>query len=167
LESFVSVAMLGSLSAAARAEGVAPAMIGRRMDALESRLGIKLLTRSTRRIALTSEGEILFEEAQRILRELKETESRISQGSAEASGHLRISAPAGFGRRHVAPLLPEFVALHPQVTVTLDLSDRLVDLIEERYDCAIRIGDLADSQNIGTRLADNRRVIVATPAYLE
>lgn len=166
LESFVAVATLGSLSAAARAEGVAPAMIGRRIDALETHLGIKLLTRSTRRIALTAEGEILFEDAQRILRELKDTESRIAQGSARPSGHLRVSAPAGFGRRHVAPLLPELVARHPDMTVTLDLSDRLVDLIDERYDCAIRIGDLTDSRIIGARLADNRRVVVATPAYL-
>jgi len=166
LESFVAVATLGSLSAAARAEGVAPAMIGRRIDALEAHLGIHLLTRSTRRIALTPEGEILFEDAQRILRELQETESRIAQGSVHPSGHLRVSAPAGFGRRHVAPLLPELLERYPHVSVTLDLSDRLVDLIEERYDCAIRIGDLADSHLIGLRLADSRRVVVASPDYL-
>lgn len=166
LESFVSVATQGSLSAAARLEGVAPAMMGRRMDALEARLGIKLLVRSTRRLSLTSEGVALLEDAQRILRDLSEAESRVTQGSAQPSGHLRLSAPAGFGRRHVAPLLPQFLKDHPQVSLTLDLSDRLVDLIDERYDCAIRIGDLDDSQIIGLRLADNRRVIVASPAYL-
>lgn len=166
LESFIAAATMGSLSAAARVEGVAPAMMGRRISALESRLGIKLLVRSTRRLSLTAEGEALLEEAQRILRDLTEVEARISQGSAQPSGHLRISAPAGFGRRHVAPLLPGFLAAYPHVSVTLDLSDRLVDLIEERYDCAIRIGDLDDSQIIGMRLADNRRVIVASPAYL-
>jgi len=166
LESFVAVANLGSFSAAARAEGVAPAMIGRRIDALESHLGIQLLTRSTRRIALTPEGEILFEDAQRILRELQETESRIAQGSSLPSGHLRVSAPAGFGRQHVAPLLPELLERYPHIRVTLNLSDRLVDLIDERYDCAIRIGDLADSRLIGVRLADSRRVVVAAPAYL-
>jgi len=166
LESFVTVATLGSLSAAARAEGVAPAMIGRRIDALQAHLGIQLLTRSTRRIALTPEGEILFEDARRILRELQETESRIAQGGIHPSGHLRVSAPAGFGRRHVAPLLPEFLDRYPHVSVTLDLSDRLVDLIEERYDCAIRIGELPDSHLIGVRLADNRRMVVAAPDYL-
>jgi DNA-binding transcriptional LysR family regulator len=166
LESFVAVATLGSLSAAARAEGVAPAMIGRRINALEERLGIKLLLRSTRRLSLTSEGEALLEEAQRILRDLYETEARISQGSLDPSGHLRVTAPAGFGRRHVAPLLPAFMKKHPNMTVSLDLSDRLVDLIEERYDCAIRIGDLDDSQIVGLRLADNKRVIVAAPHYL-
>lgn len=166
LESFVSVATLGSLSAAARAEGVAPAMMARRMNALEARLGIKLMVRSTRRLSLTAEGMLLFNEAQRILRELNDAENRVTQGSEQPSGHLRISAPAGFGRRHVAPLLPEFIKNHPKVTVTLDLSDRLVDLIEERYDCAIRIGDLDDSSIIGIRLADNRRVVVASPSYL-
>ncbi|HWK69909.1 LysR family transcriptional regulator [Pollutimonas sp. M17] len=167
LESFVAVATLGSLSAAARAEGIAPAMMGRRISSLEARLGIKLLARSTRRLSLTSEGAELFEEAQRILRELNDAESRISQGSIRPSGHLRVSAPAGFGRRHVAPLIPEFVAAYPEVTVTLDLSDRLVDLIEERYDCAIRLGELDDSQIVGLRLADNKRVIVAAPSYLQ
>ena len=167
LESFVAVATLGSLSAAARAEGVAPAMIGRRINALEERLGIKLLLRSTRRLSLTSEGEAFLEEAQRILRDLNETEARISQGGIDPSGHLRVTAPAGFGRRHVAPLLPAFIKRHPNMTISLDLSDRLVDLIEERYDCAIRIGDLDDSQIVGLRLADNKRVIVAAPEYLK
>ncbi len=166
LKSFVAAATLGSLSAAARAEGVAPAMMGRRINALEARLGIKLLLRSTRRLSLTSEGSDFYEEAQRILRELNDAETRIAQGSVNPSGHLRISAPAGFGRRHVAPLLPGFTASYPDVTISLDLSDRLVDLIEEGYDCAIRIGELDDSQIVGIRLADNKRVIVAAPSYL-
>ena len=166
LKSFVTAATLGSLSAAARAEGVAPAMMGRRINALEARLGIKLLLRTTRRLTLTSEGSAFFEEAQRILRDLSDAETRIAQGSVNPSGHLRISAPAGFGRRHVAPLLPDFVAAYPDVTLALDLSDRLVDLIEEGYDCAIRIGELDDSQIVGLRIADNKRVIVAAPSYL-
>lgn len=166
LQSFVAIATLGSLSAAARAEGVAPAMMGRRINALEARLGIKLLLRSTRRLSLTSEGSDFFEEAQRILRDLNDAETRIAQGSVKPSGHLRISAPAGFGRRHVAPLLPDFATRYPDLTLALDLSDRLVDLIEEGYDCAIRIGELDDSQIVGLRLADNKRVIVAAPSYL-
>ena len=167
MESFVAVATLGSLSAAARAEGVAPAMIGRRVDALEARLGVKLLVRSTRKLSLTTEGRTFLDEAQRILRDLEDTEGLVSQGSHRPSGPLRISAPAGFGRRHVAPLLPGFAAAHPELHVTLDLSDRLVDLIEERFDCAVRIGDLVDSGLVGVRLADNRRVVVAAPAYLQ
>lgn len=167
LESFVAVATLGSLSAAARQEGVAPAMVGRRINALEARLGIKLLVRSTRRMSLTSEGNAFLEEAQRILRELNDLESRVSQGSVRPSGHLRVSAPAGFGRRHIAPLLPDFTQAYPDVSISLDLSDRLVDLIEEGYDCAIRIGELEDSRIVGVRLADNKRVIVAAPSYLQ
>ena len=166
LESFVAVATLGSLSAAARAEGIAPTMMSRRINALETRLGVKLLLRSTRRLSLTSEGSAFLEEAQRLLRDLNDTEARITQGSLRPSGVLRISAPAGFGRRHVAPLLPDFIATYPEVAITLDLTDRLVDLIEERYDCAIRIGELDDSQIVGLRLADNKRVIVAAPSYL-
>lgn len=166
LQTFVDVAALGSLSAAARAEGVAPAMIGRRIDALEARLGVKLMVRSTRRISLTAEGGTLLEDAQRILRDLNDSESLVAQGSGRPTGLLRITAPAGFGRRHVAPLLPDYAERHPDVSVTLDLSDRLVDLIEERYDCAVRIGDLDDSDMVAIRLADNRRVVVAAPAYL-
>lgn len=165
-ESFVAVATLGSLSAAARAEGIAPAMMARRINALETRLGIKLLVRSTRRLSLTAEGEQLLADAQRILQDLDSAETRVAQGSQHPNGHLRISAPAGFGRKHVAPLIPAFLERYPDVTLTLDLSDRLVDLIEERYDCAIRIGGLSDSDTIGIRLADNRRVIVASPSYL-
>ncbi|ARP88734.1 LysR family transcriptional regulator [Bordetella genomosp. 9] len=166
LQTFVDVASLGSLSAAARAEGVAPAMIGRRIDALESRLGVKLLVRSTRRISLTAEGSALLEDAQRILRDLNESESLVAQGSARPTGLLRVTAPAGFGRRHVAPLLPGYAERYPDVGVTLDLSDRLADLIEERYDCAVRIGDLGNSGMVAVRLADNQRVVVAAPAYL-
>lgn len=163
---FVAVATLGSLSAAARAEGVAPAMIGRRVDALEARLGVKLLARSTRRLSITPEGTAYLEEARRLLRDVEDTEALISQGSRQPSGPLRISAPAGFGRRHVAPLLPGFARAYPDLHITLDLTDRLVDLIEERVDCAVRIGDLVDSGLVGIRLADNRRVVVASPAYL-
>jgi len=166
LESFVAVATLGSLSAAARDEGVAPAMVARRLNALEARLGIKLLVRSTRRLSLTEEGTLLLGEAQRILQELNDAEARVAHGSQHPNGHLRITAPAGFGRKHVAPLIPDFLARYPDVTLSLDLSDRLVALIEERYDCAIRIGELTDSNVIGIRLADNRRVIVASPEYL-
>lgn len=166
LSTFVSAISLGSFSAAARQEGVAPAMIGRRIDALEQRLGVKLLARSTRRLSLTAEGMALLEDAQRILADLEETEVRAAQAGQRASGHLRVTAPAGFGRAHVAPHLPAFLLRHPEVAVTLDLSDRLVDLVEERFDCAIRIGELSDSGLTGIRLADNRRVVVATPEYL-
>jgi DNA-binding transcriptional LysR family regulator len=167
LATFVDVAAKGSLSAAARAEGIAPAMVGRRLDALEERLGVKLLQRSTRKIALTNEGLAFLEDCQRILADLENAEAAVSERSAKASGHLLISAPAGFGRQHVAPLIPSFLAEHRDVTVTLNLNDRVVDLIGEGVDVAIRIAALSDSNLIGIKLADNKRVVVASPDYLK
>ncbi len=167
LESFVAVALKGSLTAVAQAEGVAPAVIGRRIDALEERLGVKLLVRTTRRITLTHEGSAFVEDCQRILADLASAEASVSAGGVKASGHLRITAPAGFGRRHVAPLVPAFVAAHPDVSLSLNLSDRVVDIVNEGFDCAIRVGDLPDSSLVSVRLADNRRLCVATPAYLQ
>lgn len=167
ISTFVEVAAKGSLSAAARAEGIAPAMIGRRLDALEERLGVKLLQRSTRKIALTNEGIAFLEDCQRILADLEDAESAVSERSARASGHLLISAPAGFGRQHVAPLIPSFLAEHRDVAVTLNLNDRVVDLIGEGIDVAIRIAALSDSSLIGVKLADNKRVVVAAPAYIK
>jgi DNA-binding transcriptional LysR family regulator len=167
ISTFVDVAAKGSLSAAARAEGIAPAMIGRRLDALEERLGVKLLQRTTRKIALTNEGHAFLEDCQRILADLENAESAVSERSAKASGHLLISAPAGFGRQHVAPLIPSFLAQHREVSVTLNLNDRVVDLIGEGIDVAIRIAALSDSNLIGVKLADNKRVVVASPAYLK
>jgi DNA-binding transcriptional LysR family regulator len=167
LESFVTVATKGSLTATALAEGVAPAVIGRRIDALEERLGVKLLVRTTRRITLTHEGSAFLEDCQRLLADLANAEASVSAGGVKASGHLRITAPAGFGRRHVAPQVPRFIALHPDVSVSLNLSDRVVDIVNEGFDCAVRVGDLPDSSLISVRLADNRRLCVATPAYLK
>ena len=167
IESFVAVAARGSLTAAANAEGVAPAVIGRRIDALEERLGVKLLVRTTRKITLTHEGSAFLEDCQRLLADLANAEASVSAGGVKASGYLRVTAPAGFGRRHVAPLVPRFIEQHPDVNVSLNLSDRVVDIVNESYDCAVRVGDLPDSSLISVRLADNRRMCVATPAYLK
>jgi len=166
LESFVSVATRGSLTAAALAEGVAPAIMGRRLDGLEERLGVKLLLRTTRRITLTHEGSAFLEDCQRLLADLANAEASVSAGGVKASGHLRITAPAGFGRRHVAPLVTKFRDLHPEVTISLNLSDRVVDMAGEGFDCAVRVGDMPDSSLVSVRLADNRRLCVATPTYL-
>ncbi len=166
LESFVAIAARGSLTAAAKAEGVAPAIMGRRLDALEERLGVKLLLRTTRRITLTHEGSAFLEDCQRLLVELANAEASVSAGGVKASGHLRVTAPAGFGRRHVAPLVPRFHALHPEVTISLNLSDRVIDVAGENFDCAVRVGDLPDSSLVSLRLADNRRRCVATPEFI-
>jgi DNA-binding transcriptional LysR family regulator len=167
LETFVAVAMRGSLTAAANAEGVAPAVISRRLDGLEERLGIKLLVRTTRKLSLTFEGAAYLEDCQRILTDLANTEAQLSLGSARAGGHLKVTAPAGFGRKHVAPLLLGYLREHPEVSASLDLSDRTVDLIYEAVDCAVRLGDLADSSLVAVRLGEMRRVVVGSPAYFQ
>jgi DNA-binding transcriptional LysR family regulator len=167
IESFASVATKGSLTAAANAAGVAPAVIGRRIDALEGRLGVKLLLRTTRRITLTHEGSAFLDDCQRLLADLSNAEASVSAGGVKASGYLRIAAPAGFGRRHVAPMVPKYLAQHPEVRLSLNLSDRVVDIVNEGFDCAVRVGDLPDSSLVSVRLADNRRLCVASPAYLK
>jgi DNA-binding transcriptional LysR family regulator len=167
IESFVAVAQRGTLTAAAQAEGVAPAVVSRRLDGLEARLGVKLLARTTRRVSLTHEGSAFLENCVRLLADVASAEASVSAGGVKASGHLRITAPAGFGRRHVAPLVPLFLAQHPDVSLSLNLSDRLVDIVNEGVDCAVRVGDLPDSSLVSVRLADNRRLCVAAPAYLK
>ena len=166
IETFVSVATRSSLSAAAAAEGVAPAIIGRRLDALEQRLGVKLLVRTTRRISLTFEGSAFLEDSQRLLNDLYNAEASVSLGGVKASGHLRVTAPAGFGRLHVAPLLLQFQQQQREVSMSLDLSDRLVYIVNEEIDLAIRIGHLPDSTLVGVKLSENKRVVVASPEYL-
>ena len=165
IEAFVTTAIKGSLSAAARQEGVTPAIMGRRIDALEQRLGVKLMVRTTRKLSLTQEGEAFLEDCQRLLNELGNAEASVSLGAIRASGHLRISAPAGFGRRHVAPLVAGFLDAHPEVTMSLDLSDRTVDIVNEGIDCAVRIGGLADSNLISVRLGEVKRALVGSPDY--
>ncbi len=167
IESFVSVATRGSLTAAANAEGVAPAIMGRRLDALEEHLGVKLLVRTTRRISLTHEGSAYLEDCQRLLADFANAEASVSAGGARARGHLRVTAPAGFGRRHVAPLVPRFREMHLDLAISLNLSDRVVDIAAEGFDCAVRVGDLPDSSLVSVRLAENRRICVATPKYLQ
>ncbi|WP_412480848.1 LysR substrate-binding domain-containing protein [Azonexus sp. IMCC34839] len=166
IEAFASVAIRGSLSAAARAEGVTPAIIGRRIDALEARLGIRLLLRTTRKLTLTFEGQAFLEDCQKVLNDLANAEAAVSLGGLKAGGYLKVSAPAGFGRQHVAPLVGDFMQANPEVRVNLNLSDRLVDLINENIDCAIRIGELTDSSLVSVRLGEMRRMVVASPAYL-
>ncbi len=166
IEAFVAVAARGGLTAAAAHLHTAPIMVGRRLDALEERLGVKLLLRTTRRVSLTNEGSAYLEDCQRLLADLAAAEASVSAGGVRASGHLRITAPAGFGRKHVAPLVAEFHLAHPEVTLSLNLSDRIVDMIGEGFDCSVRVGDMPSSSLVCVRLADNRRLCVATKRYL-
>ena len=167
LDAFVQVANKGSLTAAAAGEGVTPAIIGRRLDALEDRLGVRLLVRTTRKLTLTQEGEAFLEDCQRILTDLANAEAQLTLGSARASGHLKVTAPAGFGRKHVAPLMLGFLRAHPEVSSSLDLSDRTVDLVNEGVDCAVRLGGLEDSSLVAVRLGEMKRVVVGSPAYFQ
>ena len=166
IETFVTVVDLGGLTAAARKEEVVPAVIGRRLDALEDRLGVKLLVRTTRSVSMTQEGSAFYEDAQRILRDLQDAESAVASGNTRVKGHLQVVAPASFGRRYVAPHLGDFQRDHPDLRISLDLSDRIADLARERIDCAIRVSELADSSMVAVRLAQISRVVVASPEYL-
>jgi len=165
LQTFLDVAKSESLSAVARDEGVTPAMVGRRIDQLEERLGVKLFKRSTRKITLTPEGVSFHDEVRNILNELRAAEESLTAGARSATGRLIVSAPTAFGRKHIAPHLPAFVAAHPNLNVTLHLSERIVDLKNERVDLAIRIADLKNADLIATKLARNHRVLVGSPEY--
>jgi DNA-binding transcriptional LysR family regulator len=166
LEVFVRALKLGGLSAAARELRMSPAMAAKHLDALEARLGTTLVRRTTRKLSLTEAGADFLDRAERILAEIGEAEAEASSRSVAIEGLLRVSAPATFGVLHVAPLAPLFHERHPGVTLELGFSDRYVDLLEERWDMAIRIGHLADSSLVARKLAPMRTVVCAAPAYL-
>ena len=167
LTTFVEVAQRGSLSAAAREEGITPAMVGRRIDQLETRLGVKLFKRSTRKVTLTPEGTTFYEDCHRLLDELRLAEDSLTAGVKSASGRLIVTAPTAFGRKHIAPHLAGFIAEHPNLSITLHLSERLVDLKNERFDLAIRIADMKSADLIAAKLARNHRVVCGSPAYFK
>ena len=167
LTTFVEVAQRGSLSAAAREEGITPAMVGRRIDQLEERLGVKLFKRSTRKVTLTPEGSTFYEDCHRLLEELRSAEDALSVGAKSASGRLILTAPTSFWRRNIAPHLAAFIAEHPNLSITLHLSERLVDLKNERFDIAIRIADMKSADLIAAKLARNHRVVCGSPAYFK
>ena len=163
---FARVVATGSLSAAARELSLSPAMISRRLAALESRLGVRLVNRTTRSLHLTDEGASYYESCARVLAEIAQADAAVSAGRQEPQGSLRVALPASFGNQHVAPLIPQFAARYPAVQVFLSLSDRNVNLIEDGFDLAVRIADLEDSSLAARKLAPNRRVVCATPDYL-
>ena len=167
ISSFVQVVDRGSFAAAALEERVTPVVLGRRITALEKRLGARLLHRSTRRMALTEDGTVFLEHCRRVLADLDAAERAISAGKHTAIGHLVVSAPAGFGRAHVAPHGPGFQGRHPQVRLSFNLTDRVVDLVREGYDLGIRIGGEIDPGYVAIKLAANRRVVCGTPAYFK
>jgi DNA-binding transcriptional LysR family regulator len=163
---FARIVGTGSLSAAARDLGMSPALVSRRLASLEARLGVRLINRTTRSMHLTDEGSAYHETCTRVLAEIEEADAAVSAGRAEPRGILRVALPASFGNQYVAPLVPKFAARYPLVQLAFSLSDRAVNVVEEGFDLAIRIADLADSSLAARKLAPNRRVVCASPAYL-
>ncbi len=163
---FSKIVGTGSLSAAARDLGISPALVSRRLASLEARLGVRLVNRTTRSLHLTDEGSAYYETCTRVLSEMEEADAAISAGRAEPRGILRVALPASFGNQHVAPLVPRFAQRYPDVQLALSLSDRAVNVVEEGFDLAVRIAELADSSLAARKLAPNRRVVCASPEYL-
>jgi len=165
LHSFVQVAQKGSFASAALSEGVTPVILGRRLDSLERRLGVKLMHRSTRGLRLTELGEQLLERAKQLLRDFDDVEADISASGSMVKGNLLVSAPASFGRHHVAPHALGFHQQFPHLKLSFNLTDSLVDLVSEGYDLSIRIGGVIDPNYVAVKLFGNRRVVCGTPEY--
>ena len=163
---FSRVIGAGSLSAAARELSVSTAVVSRRLAALEARLGVRLINRTTRSLHLTDEGASYLEACNRVLSEIEEADAAVAAGRGEPRGTLRVALPASFGNQHVAPLIPGFAERYPKVQLALSLSDRYVNVIEEGFDLAVRIAELEDSSLAARKLAPNRRVVCASPEYL-
>jgi DNA-binding transcriptional LysR family regulator len=167
IEAFVDVIEKGSMARAALEQDITPVVLGRRIDALEKRLGVKLMHRTTRHLTLTEQGTVFLDHCRRLLDELDRAEQEVSEGRHKATGHLVVSTPAAFGRKHVAPHAPAFLKANPEVQISFNLTDRVVDLVREGYDLGIRIGGAIDPNFVAVKLASNRRVVCGTPAYFE
>ena len=163
---FAALASAGSLSAAARELNVSTAAVSKRLAAMEKRLGVGLVRRTTRRMSLTPEGELYLQHARRILAELNDLELEVSGSRGTPLGLLRVNATLGFGRSHVAPVLSRFVRKYPQVEVQLQLSVNPPPLTDDAFDVCIRFGEPPDARVVARRIAGNRRLLVAAPAYL-
>lgn len=166
LQTYVAVAETGSFTTAAERLGLSRAMASRHVQTLEDRLGVRLLQRTTRRVNTTQAGTLYLDRARRLLADFDEAETEVRGERASPRGTLRVNAPVSFGRTHLAATLPPFLARHPGLTVELTVNDRVVDLIEEGYDVAVRIGRLADSTLVARRLATIAVRLAASPGYL-
>jgi DNA-binding transcriptional LysR family regulator len=156
-----------SLADAARKMNVSPSVVSKHLSALEDHLGVCLLNRTTRRISITEEGTAYYERCKQIITDVAEAEIEVSSAHTAPRGLLKITAPVTFAHRHLTPHLPKFLDMFPEVEVQVQVNDRVVDLVDEGIDLAIRISQLKDSSLIARRLAPNRRYIAATPEYLE
>lgn len=167
LELYVRVAALGAIGKAGAEFSLSPTNATQRIQALEAELGVKLLNRTTRSISLTPDGEIFVDHAKRILDDVEEARQVLSQSTTSASGLLRVTASATFGRAHIVPFLSEFLERHPDVTLDLNLTDAVVDIVEQGYELAFRIGEMAPSSLLAQKIDANPEWLVASPAYLE
>ena len=167
LEIFAKVVAAGSMSAAGRELGLSPAVVSKRLRRLEDRLGTRLMQRTTRQIALTESGQGFYERVIAILASVEEAETFVSGRQARAEGTLKVTAPRAFGRMHVARHLGDFLDRHEGLSINLVLSDKMVDIVGEGYDLAVRIAELPDSSLVARRLAKVGDVLVAAPVYLE
>jgi DNA-binding transcriptional LysR family regulator len=166
MQMLVSVVEAGSISAAADRLDLAKSAVSRRLAELEARLGTSLIHRTTRRLTLTDSGRAYYDRCVVILADLDEAEAAVSQAHQALKGRLRVALPHAFGLLHLAPLVQEFMALHPELRFELDFNDRQIDLLQEGFDLAIRIATLEDSSLIARRLAPIRHVVCASPEYL-
>lgn len=166
LEAFVRVAETQSFSEAARRLRVGKSVVSREVAALEADLGVRLINRTTRSLSLTDAGRSYFERAQRILADFEDANRAVADHGASPRGRLKVSAPLSFGYLHLAPALADFVRRYPDVQIDAALNDRFVDLVDEGFDVAVRIGSLEDSRLVARKLAPARRVVCASPAYL-
>ena len=167
MQAFVAVADLQGFASAARKLRLSPSGLTRLIAALEDRLGVRLLQRTTRSVTLTDVGARYLERVRRILADVEEAESAAEGERTRPSGRLVVSAPIGFGRLHVSPLMSAYLARYPDVSGELRLEDRMVSLVEDGIDLAVRIGELADSSLVARHVGQMRRIVVASPAYLE
>jgi DNA-binding transcriptional LysR family regulator len=166
LSFMVALATAGSLSAAARELGISTAAVSKRLSAIEARVGVPLVNRTTRRMSLTPEGEVLLEHARRILDDIEELGQLLAASKATPKGQLRVNATLGFGRLHVAPAISRYVLRYPEVDVQLQLSVDPPALTEDQFDVCVRFGAPSDTRVIARRLAPNRRLLCASPLYL-
>ena len=167
MTAFVRSVELGGFSTAARDLGLTPSAISKLVTRLEDRLGVRLLNRTTRRLALTPEGEAYFHRSQRILSDITEAENEVASFRTHPRGLLRVNVGTAFGMHQLAPALPDFLARHPEMQVELTVTDRVVDLIEEGADLGIRLGALVDSSLVARRICELERVVCAAPSYLK
>lgn len=166
LQVLIAVADTGSFSRAAERLGLSRAMASRHILELEARLGVRLFNRTTRRVALTEQGATFVERCRDVIADLETAEREVTSKAAEPVGRLRVNAPMTFGARYIAPCISDFAMRHPGVSIDLVLNDRFVDLVEEGYDIAIRIGRLTDSSMVARRIGGTRIIAAASPGYL-